>query len=63
MFVAEFVVGGILLPSPLALYYKYERDTEIRYADDVIMVDKDTDATATSDDNVSSTKKWEWGIV
>ena len=41
----------------LVLYYRYERDTETRYADDVIMVDKDTiDPIASSDDNARSTK-------
>ena len=40
----------------LTLYYKYEKDTEIRYADDVIMVDNDADPVASSNDNPGSNK-------
>lgn len=40
----------------LTLYYKYEKDTEIRYADDVIMVDNDVDPVASSNDNPGSNK-------
>lgn len=46
----------------LALYYRYEKDTEVRYADDVIMVDKDTDPATSSDDNASSTKSGGGGL-